>query len=169
MTRLRDDFPDDVEFLRQLNRYGSRQGVSLLEEGGEATKNLAEGASMFPQGQKIAADFFDAKISMAPDRLNKVVSRAVSPQVNFFDAVDDIYRTGQAKAAPLYQKAFQANKQVESPLINRVLETPAGKKAPTRPSSSVLCVAIKFQSPPSCLSSVIDTFAAGLPRVVFKI
>jgi hypothetical protein len=129
VKRLRADFPDNAEFMKQINRYASSQGKSLVELSGKSTQNLAEGASMFPSAQKTAGEFFEAKIDMAPDTLKKVLSRTISPEVNYLDAVDDVVRVGQAKAAPLYKKAFSSNQQVESPLINRILETPEGVKA----------------------------------------
>lgn len=128
-ARLRKDFPDDKEYLRQLERYANTQGRSLIEEAGETTKNLAEGASLFPSAQKTASGFFDAKIGMAPDRIKGVLNNTVSPQVNYFDTLDDIIRVGRAKAAPLYNKAFAANQQVDSPVINKILATPEGKSA----------------------------------------
>lgn len=43
--------------------------------------------------------------------------------------IDAYVGAGKIKAAPLYQKAFSENQNVSSPLIDRILTTPAGRRA----------------------------------------
>lgn len=127
--RLRREFPDDKEYVRQLNRYASRQGYSLLEEGGADVRALGEAATLFPSAQRTAGDFFEVKIGMAPENMQRVITRTMSPDVNYFDALDDIMRVGRAKAKPLYKQAFQGNQQVDSPMLRRILNTDEGQSA----------------------------------------
>jgi hypothetical protein len=42
---------------------------------------------------------------------------------------DNILEAGKKRAAPLYEEAYAANQNIASPHIDRILDTPAGKKA----------------------------------------
>lgn len=127
--RLRADYPDDAEFSKALNSYMSTKGQSLIEKGGKRTANLAEGAAQYPTGGAKAGEFFAAKVDEAPQKLKGSISKAVGPDVNYLDALDDVVKRGREKASPLYTEAFKRNQAVQSPLIDRILQTPEGKSA----------------------------------------
>lgn len=127
--RLRKDYPDDVEFRKALNSYLSSQDKALLEAGGKRTTNLAEGAAQYPSGGAAASEFFDESVGKAPEKLKKTLEKTISPEVNYYDTLDDVVSAGREKAKPVYQEAYKANQSVDSPVINKILETPEGKSA----------------------------------------
>lgn len=126
--RLVADYkPEEID--RILNSYASTKDKSLLQIGGKRIANLAEGAAQYPSGGAKAAEYFDEAIGGAPEKLKGTIAKNISPNVNYYDTVDDIVASGRKQAAPLYQKAFQANQAVNSPVINRILQTPEGRAA----------------------------------------
>lgn len=127
--RLRADFPDEEEFKQALNNYFSKKDKTLLETGRERTANLAEGAAMFPSGGARASEFFKEATSEAGERIKGVAAKAISPNSNYHDTLEEIVKKGRETAAPLYQKAFQKNQSIQSPVIDRILRTPEGKGA----------------------------------------
>lgn len=127
--RLRADFPDDAEFTRQLNSYASKKGKTLLEIGGSRTENLAEGSGLFPSGEARAKAFFDEAIGSSPERIKGILSKTVSPNVNYYDTLDDVVGAGRKKASPIYQEAFKKNQSVQSDVIDKILRTPEGKSS----------------------------------------
>lgn len=48
---------------------------------------------------------------------------------------DNVLEAGQKRAQPLYEQANKANQNISSPAIDRILETPAGRKAMSQASS----------------------------------
>lgn len=127
-SRLSADLSDD-EISQALNSYAATKGKSLIQVGGERTKNLAEGAGQYPSGGARAAEFFEQKIGEAPEKIKASLAKNISPEVNYYDTLENVVKSGREKAAPLYQKAFAANKVVQSPIIDRILKTPEGKTA----------------------------------------
>jgi len=117
-TRLVDDYGEQ-EAQKILNSYASTQGKSLVEAGGVRTAKLAETAAQYPSGGAAAQEFFDVATSNAPERMKQSLGRNVSNADNFYDTADQIVEQGRAKVAPLYNKAYQANQQIDSPIIAR--------------------------------------------------
>lgn len=120
---------DPGQLEKTLNSYGSTPNKSLLEAAGPRTANLAEGAAQYPSGGARASEFFDQAINNAPEKLKGSIAKNVSPSANYYDTLDDIVQNGREKAAPMYQQAFQKNQSINSPVINRILQTPEGKSA----------------------------------------
>ncbi|MCI5049517.1 MAG: transglycosylase SLT domain-containing protein [Rickettsiales bacterium] len=127
--RLRADYPDDAEFNRVVNRYFSKADDSLVESGGDRVANLAEGSAAYPSGSAQAAEFFGNKVDDAPLRIKGSLTKAISRETNYLDALDEVVESGRKKASPLYDRAYKANQSVQSKTIDRILETPEGKKA----------------------------------------
>lgn len=126
--RLAADFPDPKDFQKVLYSFQS-SGDTLLEQGGKRTQNLAEGAAQFPSGQAKAGEFFDEAVDKAPGEIKNSLSKNVSNSANFSDDVDQILDEGRQKAAPLYKEAFKQNQSIQSPVIDKILQTPEGKSA----------------------------------------
>ena len=53
----------------------------------------------------------------------------IGDEKNFYKALNDIGESLNTKSAPLYKEAFRANQDMSSKAIDRILKTPAGKKA----------------------------------------
>jgi hypothetical protein len=129
VDRLRKDYPIEADFKRALQSYSDETGVSLAELGGKNTTTLARGAAQFPTGEVKTEQFLDRKIGSASGRIKDSVSKYISPDRDFYGTLDDVIEKGRAKAKPLYDQAYKANKTVVSREIDNILETPAGRKA----------------------------------------
>lgn len=69
-----------------------------------------------------------AEDSAAPGRLEGALTNAFgNGDIN--QAIDGLQTAQRSEAGPLYREAFQANKNVASPMLDRILQTPAGSKA----------------------------------------
>lgn len=112
-----------------LRAIAPRPGVSMLEKDPENLKRLARGAAQYPSGSKVAEKYFENKLGASPDRIKTAFSKLISSNTDYYQSLDDIVKSGQEEVAPLYREAFQSNKSVASPLINRILQTPRGQAA----------------------------------------
>lgn len=129
IKRFNADFTDPVQRQAALDAYLKNPDVGLAEAAGKNTKNLALGAAQYPSGEVGAQDYFSARTSGAPARIAKTFADQVSSNQDYFGTLNGITEKGRAAAAPLYDTAFQANKSIASPAIDKILETPAGKAA----------------------------------------
>jgi len=126
--RLTKDYgPEEAQ--KVLNSYVSTQGKSLVEAGGKNTAKLAETAAQYPSGNVAANEFFDVATSKAPEKMKLSLGKNVSKETQYYDLADKISEEGQEKVRPLYKTAYKANQVVESPIIDRILQTDQGKKA----------------------------------------
>lgn len=130
IKRINADFPDPVERQAALEKAINTPGVGLAEGlKGKQTTDLATGAAQYPSGKAEASDYIDTRTSGAPSRIAKTFTDQVSANNDYFGTLDGIMAKGRQAAKPLYDAAFQANKSVVSPAIDKILDTPAGKAA----------------------------------------
>ncbi|MBP7662281.1 MAG: hypothetical protein KA770_00230 [Shewanella sp.] len=127
--RLRSDYPDQAEFESVLASLGSNKDKALIQSAGQRTTNLGKGAAQYPSGEAKSTEFFTRATDAAPDKLKSSLAKTVSPSTNYSSDVDSLLESGRAKAAPLYNDAFKINQQVQSPVIDKILQTPEGKTA----------------------------------------
>lgn len=105
-----------------------RNGVGLIEEAGPSTRRLAEGVAQFPdKAAKVSEDYFESRLAGSTKRAKTAIKNNISKVDDFYGTIDDIFEKGQAKAAPLYEKAFKTS--VSSKNLDKILNTPAGKSA----------------------------------------
>lgn len=127
--RLRADYPDQTEFESVLASLGSSKDKALIQAGGKRVANLGMGSAQYPSGAAKAGEFFDEATGIAPEKLKSTLAKTVSPSTNYSSDVDQLIEVGRAKASPLYNQAFKSNQSVQSPVINKILQTPEGKTA----------------------------------------
>jgi hypothetical protein len=103
-------------------------GQGLINMGGENVQKLGRLATVAPgEARTMAADFFENQSQGAPDRAADAL-RGMSDR-GYYGTVEALDAAKQANAAPLYKAAHEANQSVSSPVIDRILATPAGKSA----------------------------------------
>jgi hypothetical protein len=129
IKRFNADFTDPAQRQAAIDAYLKNPDIGLAEAAGKNTKNLAEGAAQFPSGQSQAEDYLVNRAAGSKDRIARTFADHVSSNQDYFGTLDDVVATGRAKAAPLYDEAYAANKAVVSPDIDKILDTPAGKQA----------------------------------------
>lgn len=96
---IKNDFPDNWQ---QVLTAWKESDIPLAELYGSNTTSLAKGSAQFPSGQAKAEKYFDAKIGGSAERAVKAIPASVD---EFYITADDLLAKGQAKAAPLYEKA----------------------------------------------------------------
>lgn len=117
----------------KLNQIG--QDAALMDVGPNS-RGLARAAYTTPgEGKTQIGDFLTARQEGTRDANNVLQGGQAGRVTKQLDQIaPDFYTTeaglnGTNAAAPLYDSAMAANQSVESPAINRILETPAGKAA----------------------------------------
>ncbi len=122
LVRLQSDFPDEQSFMQALETY-AKGDKALIESAGDRTINLAKGAAQYPSGEAISKEFIQGKLQNTPERIKTSLSNAVSDKVDYYKTAESISKAGQAKAAPLYQQAFDGA-PVISERVNQFVNTP---------------------------------------------
>lgn len=122
---LKQDFGEDFDSVIEQYKKGD---ISLAELYGKRTSSLAKGAAVYPSGRAVAEEALEPKILGSHDRLMDSVSKNISGVDSYFATADDMVKAGRAKAAPLYQKAYDIEIQ-KSPKLKELLSRPAGKQA----------------------------------------
>lgn len=128
IDRIKADYPDEASFNQAMADY-TNGTKTLAEIGGHRVTNLAKGAAQYPSGEAVSKEFFNDRIDKVSGNIKNAVADKISPDTTYYSTLDDILKKGRAKAAPDYDAAFAANKSIASPLLDRLLERPAGKKA----------------------------------------
>jgi hypothetical protein len=145
--RVVDQLPSNVDkaAAKRLVQRLEQDGLSIDEIDNEL-KRLGELATIADAGGKNIQGQ-TRKLIQEPGKTNQLADEVLEPRQatqgtrvvdsvganisdkQFYGEMDKIVERQKTIAAPLYREAFKANKSVESPLINRILETPAGKEA----------------------------------------
>jgi hypothetical protein len=84
---------------------------------------------LYPSGGARATEFFTEATGKTPEKLKTTLGKTVSSSTKYYDDLDTMVEAGREKAAPLYKQAFKQNQVVESPVIDKILQTPEGKGA----------------------------------------
>lgn len=103
-------------------------GEGNVNMAGENLVGLGRQATVAPgEGRTIAREFFDEQMAGATDRGADAI-KTLSNR-GYYGTVEALDAQKKATASPLYDKAFAGNKNVASPVIDRILATPAGRQA----------------------------------------
>lgn len=111
-------------------RLQNREGAAIIDAGRQNIERLGEAVANIPgKGAITASSFVEQRLSGATKRIKGDITRYVSSGGELSTVADDLMEKGSKAAEPLYEKAFAANKDISSPIVNRILETDAGKRA----------------------------------------
>lgn len=102
---IQRDFPDNADQVLEAWKAGD---ASLADLYGSQTRTLAQGAAQYPSGKAVAQKYFDEATLNSPERFKSAISQNISGVDNYYATVDDVISSGQAKAKPFYEKAYQA-------------------------------------------------------------
>lgn len=130
--------PDEVANSFVANAVKGQQPAIIPGKGQIAAEaygptGVANLAALGRRGGSTAqtlANQLKLRAQSAPNRIldDFLQSSGVNPQAargNF----EGLVEAGEKRASPLYREYYDANKNVASPLLDKILETPAGKKA----------------------------------------
>lgn len=114
---------------RMVEAQGSGKPLTLADLGGENVKALAGNVSRQPgPARNMIKSFMDERDAGAGQRLADDVSKYVASG-SMRKTAKGLVESRSKSAAPLYDEAFHSNQSVTSPELDRILETPAGRKA----------------------------------------
>jgi hypothetical protein len=127
LQRLSDDNMTIGGLSSRLQK--SPSGSAIVDVGRTNIERLGESAANIPgSGANTAGRFIAQRASEASKRIKGDISQYVG-RGDLSTVADDIMKKGEELASPLYEKAFTSNKDISSPVVNRILKTDAGKKA----------------------------------------
>jgi hypothetical protein len=103
-------------------------GQGVVNLGGSNVSSLARQANLAPGPTRArAVEFFEEQASGASDRAADAMSGM--SKKGYYGTVEALDAQKKATADPLYKEAYAGNKNVASPLIDKILATPAGRQA----------------------------------------
>ena len=94
---------------------------------GKDLQGLMLASARMPGGGAQLAGEMASRSQKIPEQIGKVFDDLVSKN-KFYDVADKADAEGNL-SSPLYKEAFKQNQSMSSPLIDKILETPAGKDA----------------------------------------
>lgn len=108
----------------------SQKPLTLADLGGENIKQLGGYVARQPgESRNFARSVLMGRDADAGARLNSDVSRYISSGPTMQQTAEALTEARSNAAAPLYEEAFSANQSVSSKLLDRILNTDAGKAA----------------------------------------
>lgn len=126
---IRDGVPVE-EIPARLEAMGPE--ATLMDVGGANTVGLGRAVATTPgQGKEAITQMLDARQEGQIDRLTSAALKGlgVSDDATYQGALDGLIEQRSTSAAPLYDEAFKGNKNVSSKVVDKILNTEAGKKA----------------------------------------
>jgi hypothetical protein len=119
--------PEDV-----INRLQEAQNLDMPFSLADAAPQLrALGGSVTrksPDAFALASENLGNRTLGQVDRLTGIVEGEMGPRLNLPTFKEGVKKTAQAKSRPLYESA-KAQPPVDDPLVNEMLQTPAGQRA----------------------------------------
>ena len=125
---LRRDVITPEKVGANLRKMGPN--ATIADASGENVLGLADAAVQTPgrtRNQAIAS--LSGRQAGQHGRVMDSLIDNIGDEKNFYKALDDIGESLNTKASPLYKEAFSANQDMSSKVIDRILKTPAGRKA----------------------------------------
>lgn len=103
--------------------------LTLMDVGGKPVRALAGRMARTPGAPgQIIDDALGGRVTSQGQRLEGDVDTHVA-KGTAHDTIVAMQQSRANAAAPLYEKAFAENQNISSPVINRILQTPAGRAA----------------------------------------
>ena len=104
ISALKKDYPDNYE---QILDVWSKTDEPLAVVAGNTLNRRAMGAAQYEGGFGQTKDYFKQAIPEAKERLMKSAQENIGDASAFYTDIDDFVARGRAKAAPLYDKAYE--------------------------------------------------------------
>lgn len=123
----RDDL-DPAQIKQSLSELGPE--ASIADAAGANTQGLGRAVAGMPGNAKESiTNFLDKRQAAQGARVEEATAQGLlGGKRSYYDAEQALVDQ-QKLANPLYQEAYKENQSVNSPVINKILRTPAGKKA----------------------------------------
>ena len=103
--------------------------ATLADVGGENVTSLARAAAGTPGPAKNRASMvLKGRTAGESERIGKSIQKGLEPE-DYFLAEDQLVDKLRSRAAPYYEEAYKRFQAIDTPEVNRVLETPAGRQA----------------------------------------
>jgi hypothetical protein len=105
------------------------QPLTIMDVGGPNIKALAGNIYRQPGPAKGEINqFLTERAAQAPQRIADQIQKGIASG-SVYDTMENLTQSRSENAAPLYSDYFSANKQIDDPVINKILDTDIGKQA----------------------------------------
>lgn len=126
--RLEADGRDPAKVFAAI-KAGQMDERTLASIGGENVKQMIDTAASMPgRAKEIIAGSRRAAEQGQSTEIMKSAEKGLGVKDDFLE-FGDLLAAEKKAAAPFYEEAYKANQNMASPTIDRILKTPAGKKA----------------------------------------
>lgn len=107
IDKLRADFPDDAAYAKALKDAATNGTLAEIAPQGGQVQRLTRGAAQYPEGEKAITEGLTGRTGGTTQRIKQGIKDYISPNNDFYGTIEKITQRGQAKAKPLYEKAYQ--------------------------------------------------------------
>jgi hypothetical protein len=117
------DLQDALDRLNQI-RQSNYKPETIIELGGENTRRLADVVAQYPGPAQAARVLAEERIGGAPQRITQDFREALQVNADAFDLADNLIKTADAQADPLYKRAYREGGVIDDPRINKFMKIP---------------------------------------------
>jgi len=118
---------DATQALQELK---SGEISVLADVAGDEIQGFTRAVGKVSGGARnIVSSALEGRSEEAVGRVSTALSKNISNVESYFGNLDDLAKARATIATPLYKEAFKANKVIVSKEVDRILETPAGRRA----------------------------------------
>jgi hypothetical protein len=147
-----DDAVTPLAAGKALNEAHGRGVPLVLGDMGDNLRGLTGSLSRKPgTPRRLVQAMVDSRQAGQGERVRSAVSRDLGDIANPFEASDALMQQAKARAAPLYEQAYAAP-PVQSPALDELLQTPAGRQAIARAKT----IAANERRDPTALGFALD-------------
>jgi len=116
--------PDEL-----ISQLKSGQITNIADIGGDNVQGLTRSVAKTAGGKDVVANELGQRAEGTSKRITQDINEGISKNTDYFGTLDDLTKRRSKEAGPLYQQAYAANKSIASPEVDKILATPAGRKA----------------------------------------
>ena len=116
--------PDEL-----LQHLQGGQITNLADVAGDSVQGLTRSVAKTAGGKDIVSNELAKRAEGTSKRITQDINQGISKNTDYFGSLEDLATKRSEQAGPLYQQAYAANKSIASPEVDKILATPAGRKA----------------------------------------
>ena len=126
LQALQRDGVDLQDALNRLNqiKQSNYKPETIIELGGENTRRLADVVAQYPGAAQAARSLAEERIGGAPQRITQDFREALRVNADAFDLADNLIKSRDAAARPLYERAYREGGVIDDPRINKFMKIP---------------------------------------------
>jgi len=122
---------DAIDRLRQI-KQSNYKPETIIELGGENTRRLADVVAQYPGASQVARELTEERMAGAGQRITQDFRQAFQVNADAMDLADNLIKSRDQLAKPLYQKAYAEGGVIRDERITELMDIPQFQDAYAR-------------------------------------